>query len=48
MRSCSTKADLRNGDIMELLANKIRPTKLSEVIGQTHLIGENKIITNLI
>ena len=33
---------------MELLANKIRPTKLSEVIGQSHLIGENKIITNLI
>lgn len=33
---------------MELLANKIRPTKLNEVIGQTHLIGENKIITNLI
>ena len=33
---------------MELLANKIRPTKLSEVIGQTHLIGKNKILTNLI
>ena len=33
---------------MELLANKIRPTKLDEVIGQSHLIGENKIITNLI
>jgi len=33
---------------MELLANKIRPTKLSDVIGQTHLIGKNKIITNLI
>lgn len=33
---------------MELLANKIRPTKLSEVIGQEHLIGENKIISNLI
>ena len=33
---------------MELLANKIRPTKLSEVIGQTHLIGEDKILTNLI
>ena len=33
---------------MELLANKIRPTKLSDVIGQTHLIGENKIITNLL
>jgi len=36
------------GDGMELLANKIRPTKLDEVIGQNHLIGENKIITNLI
>lgn len=33
---------------MELLANKIRPTKLNEVIGQEHLIGENKIISNLI
>ena len=33
---------------MELLANKIRPTKLSEVIGQTHLIGKDKILTNLI
>jgi len=33
---------------MELLANKIRPTKLSDVIGQTHLIGKDKIITNLI
>lgn len=33
---------------MELLANKIRPTKLDDIIGQSHLIGENKIITNLI
>ena len=33
---------------MELLANKIRPTKLDEVIGQTHLVGENKILYNLI
>lgn len=33
---------------MELLANKIRPTKLNEVIGQEHLIGEDKIISNLI
>ena len=33
---------------MELLANKIRPTKLSEVIGQEHLIGEDKILSNLI
>ncbi len=33
---------------MELLANKIRPTKLEEVIGQEHLIGEDKILSNLI
>ena len=32
----------------ELLAVKLRPTKLSEVIGQRHLIGEGKILTNLI
>ena len=33
---------------MELLANTKRPTKLSEVIGQTHLIGKNKVLTNLV
>lgn len=32
----------------ELLAIKMRPTKLEEVIGQKHLIGENKILSNLI
>lgn len=32
----------------ELLAMKMRPTKLSEVIGQRHLIGEDKILTNLV
>lgn len=32
----------------ELLALKLRPTKLDDVIGQTHLIGEDKILTNLI
>ncbi|MDR2063495.1 MAG: replication-associated recombination protein A [Candidatus Nomurabacteria bacterium] len=30
------------------LAEKVRPTKLSEVIGQTHLIGENQILTRII
>ena len=33
---------------MELLANKYRPKLLSEVVGQKHLIGENKILTNLV
>lgn len=32
----------------EPLANKLRPNKLNEVIGQTHLIGKNKILTNLV
>ena len=31
---------------MELLANKLRPTKISEVIGQRHLLGENKVLSN--
>ena len=33
---------------MELLANKLRPKKLKDVIGQDHLIGQDKILTNLI
>ena len=32
----------------ELLSIKLRPNKLDEVIGQKHLIGENKILSNLI
>jgi len=33
---------------MELLQNKLRPKSINEVIGQKHLIGENKILTNLV
>ncbi len=33
---------------MELLANKLRPQKLNDVIGQKHLIGDGKILTNLV
>ena len=33
---------------MELLANTYRPTCLDEVIGQTHLIGPNKILSNMV
>lgn len=32
----------------ELLAVKMRPKKLDEVIGQEHLIGNGKVITNLV
>ena len=32
----------------EPLANKLKPTKLSEIIGQSHLVGKNKIIYNLV
>ena len=33
---------------MELLANIIRPTKLKDIIGQTHLVGPDAVLTNLI
>ena len=33
---------------MELLANKLRPQRLSDVYGQSHLIGDNKVLTNLV
>lgn len=32
----------------EPLANVLRPKKLSGVIGQGHLIGKDKILTNLV
>ena len=32
---------------MELLQNKLRPNKLNEVLGQEHLIGKNKVLSNL-
>ncbi len=34
--------------MQEPLAIKLRPSTLSEVIGQRHLIGEDKILTNLV
>ena len=33
---------------MELLAEKLRPKLLKDVLGQHHLIGENKIFNNLV
>lgn len=33
---------------MELLSNVLRPTKLTDVIGQTHLIGDGKILSNMV
>ncbi len=33
---------------MEILANNLRPTKLSDVIGQDHLVGKNKVLYNLV
>lgn len=33
---------------LDLLANKIRPKKLADVIGQKHLIGEGMILSNLV
>lgn len=33
---------------METLANKLRPSKLSDIVGQSHLVGKNKILNNLV
>ena len=33
---------------MEVLANKLRPTSLKEIVGQEHLLAPGKIINNLI
>lgn len=33
---------------MEILADKIRPRKLEDIIGQDHLIGPRKVLTNLV
>ncbi len=33
---------------MKILADIIRPNKLEDIIGQDHLIGEGKILTNLV
>ena len=33
---------------METLANKLRPNKLSDIVGQSRLVGKNKILNNLV
>ena len=33
---------------MKVLADVMRPKKISDVVGQSHLIGEDKILTNLV
>ena len=32
----------------ELLSIRLRPNKLSEIIGQSHLVGKDKVLTNLV
>lgn len=35
-------------DVNELLAQKMKPKTLNDVVGQKHLIGENKVLSNLV
>ena len=35
-------------DKMEVLANTMRPQTLSDIVGQTHLVGKGKILNNLV
>ena len=34
--------------MQELLALKMRPNKLSDIVGQKHLVGENRVIYNMV
>ena len=36
------------GDVMKPLAIKLRPKCIKDVIGQTHLIGKDKVLSNLV
>ena len=42
------QASLFEKPMNEPLASRMRPRKLSEVVGQTHLIGENKLLRRMI
>ena len=42
------QASLFERPMNEPLASRMRPRKLSEVVGQTHLIGENKLLRRMI
>ena len=42
------QASLFDNPMNEPLASRMRPTKLSEVVGQSHLIGENKLLRRMI
>ena len=33
---------------MQTLINKLRPQKINDIIGQSHLIGENKVLTKIV
>lgn len=36
------------GDYYGTITNKLRPNTLKDVLGQTHLIGKDKVLSNLI
>ena len=33
---------------METLINKLRPSKIDDIIGQHHLIGDGKVLTKIV
>ena len=34
--------------MQELLSLKMRPNKLEDIVGQKHLVGENRVIYNMV
>ena len=33
---------------MQTLINELRPKKITDIIGQQHLIGKNKVLTKIV
>ena len=33
---------------METLINRLRPTKINDIIGQHHLIGDGKVLSKIV
>ena len=43
-----SEGNLFQTELSEPLASRLRPSNLEEIVGQDHLLGENKILRKLI
>lgn len=38
----------KEGEIMQPFADRFRPSKIEDMVGQSHIIGENKVMNRII